>query len=68
MTTIAQIRNDPSYLGDDATSADAEQFIAAVEIVMAAGVEESRAADIVWGSGDYIPRMQAILENGYTPG
>lgn len=66
MTTIVQITNDPDgYLGGDANSTDANLFIAAVEIVMAAGVEESRAVDIVLGDGDYTARMQDILKNGY---
>lgn len=66
MTTIAQIRIAPDYLGGDATDADAELFIAAVEIVMETGVEESEAIDIVWGNGDYTARIYDILENGYT--
>lgn len=67
MSALTEIRNDPSSLGQVATDADAEQFIAAVRVVMNSGLSEQDAINVVWGDGDYTARMDDILAHGYCP-
>jgi len=56
MATLAEIRENPEYLGNPVTDEDVQMFCAAVEALMAHGMSEGEAINEIWGDGDWVPR------------
>lgn len=66
MATLAEIKARPdAYLGEG-TGQDYNEFIEAVETLMAAGIGEAQAVEIAWNDGDCGVPVSAIRD-GWIP-